>query len=414
MNFALFTATRIYGGGENRKVSKPAVRIATAGVEIGLAVMIISVAVVLGFKHSIRNKVVGFGSHITVANFVTLQSSEQYPIQLSDSMMKALAHTPGVRHVQRFAYAQGVLKTNNDFLGVTLKGVDRDFDSTFIHECMAQGQIPKFGTEASTQQLLISKHIADKLKLTTGNRIFAYFLDGQHLRIRRFTIAGVYATNMKQFDEQMCFADITTVNKINGWKPDQYTGAEIIVESTHALDMTAKNVLKKVKNRTDKYGETYSSATIFEQYPQIFSWLGLMDLNVWIILALMLAVAGVTMISGLLIIILERTQTIGLLKALGARNAQVRHIFLWFSVFIIGKGLVIGNLLGLGICLLQKYTGLVKLDPQTYYVSTVPVDVDWLIVVILNISTLLICIFVLIGPSYLVSRIHPARSMHYE
>jgi efflux ABC transporter, permease protein len=307
-----------------------------------------------------------------------------------------------------------VLKTNNDFLGVTLKGVDRDFDSTFIHECMAQGQIPKFGTEASTQQLLISKHIADKLKLTTGNRIFAYFLDGQHLRIRRFTIAGVYATNMKQFDEQMCFADITTVNKINGWKPDQYTGAEITVESTHALDMTAKNVLKKVKNRTDKYGETYSSATIFEQYPQIFSWLGLMDLNVWIILALMLAVAGVTMISGLLIIILERTQTIGLLKALGARNAQVRHIFLWFSVFIIGKGLVIGNLLGLGICLLQKYTGLVKLDPQTYYVSTVPVDVDWLIVVILNISTLLICIFVLIGPSYLVSRIHPARSMHYE
>ena len=382
MNFALFTATRIYGGGENRKVSKPAVRIATAGVAIGLAVMIISVAVVLGFKHSIRNKVVGFGSHITVANFVTLQSSEQYPVQLSDSMMKALAHTPGVRHVQRFAYAQGVLKTNNDFLGVTLKGVDRDFDS--------------------------------KLKLTTGNRIFAYFLDGQHLRIRRFTIAGVYATNMKQFDEQMCFADITTVNKINGWKPDQYTGAEIIVESTHALDMTAKNVLKKVKNRTDKYGETYSSATIFEQYPQIFSWLGLMDLNVWIILALMLAVAGVTMISGLLIIILERTQTIGLLKALGARNAQVRHIFLWFSVFIIGKGLVIGNLLGLGICLLQKYTGLVKLDPQTYYVSTVPVDVDWLIIVILNISTLLICIFVLIGPSYLVSRIHPARSMHYE
>lgn len=250
--------------------------------------------------------------------------------------------------------------------------------------------------------------------MKVGQKIFAYFVNEQGVRTRKFTVCGIYETNLKQFDSQICMTDLYTVNKLNGWEPDQYSGAELEVKDFNLLDNTAFNVLGHVKNKVDKYGSTYSSATVIEQNPQIFSWLDLMDLNVWIILALMISVAGVTMISGLLIIILERTQMIGLMKAIGARNRQIRHVFLWFATFIIGKGLIIGNVVGIGLILLQQYTGLFKLDPQTYYVSTVPVEINIPLIIALNLSTLLICVFVLIAPSYFISHINPAKSMHYE
>ena len=415
MNYPLFIARKIYNGGDKtRKVSKPAITIATIGVAIGLAVMIVSVCVVLGFKHTIRDKMVGFGSHITVANFLTLQGSEQYPIAVNDSLIKELKAVPSVKHVQRYAYTQGILKTDNDFLGVMLKGVGPDFDSTFIHNNMVEGSLPHFSATENQQKLVISKTIADKLNLKVGQRLFAYFINDQGVRTRKFTIAGIYETNMKQFDSQICFTDLYTANKLNGWEADQYSGVELLVNDFSQLNNITLRVLNKVKNTTDHYGETYSAENIIDQNPQIFSWLDLMDLNVWIILALMVAVAGVTMISGLLIIILERTQMIGILKALGSRNRQIRHIFLWFATFIIGRGLLIGNLIGFGIIFLQKWTGLIKLDPQTYYVSTVPVDVNLPLIIALNLATLLVCVAVLIAPSYLISRIHPAKSMHYE
>ena len=415
MNYPLFIARKIYNGGDKtRKVSKPAITIATVGVAIGLAVMIVSVCVVLGFKHSIRDKVVGFGSNITVANFLTLQSSEQYPIVVNDSLTKELKAIPGVKHVQRYTYIQGILKTDKDFLGVMLKGLGPDFDSTFIHNNMVEGSLPHFSDKENQQKLVISKTIADKLNLKVGQRLFAYFINDQGVRTRKFTIAGIYETNMKQFDSQICFTDLYTTNKLNGWESDQCSGAELLVNDFSQLNTITYHVLSKVKNTIDHYGETYSAESIIEQNPQIFSWLDLMDLNVWIILALMIAVAGVTMISGLLIIILERTQMIGILKALGSRNRQIRHIFLWFATFIIGRGLLIGNLIGLGIIFLQKWTGLIKLDPQTYYVSTVPVEIDIPLIIGLNLATMLVCIAVLIAPSYLISRIHPAKSMHYE
>lgn len=415
MNYPLFIARKIYNGGDKtRKVSKPAIRIATIGVAIGLAVMIISVSVVLGFKHSIRDKVIGFGSDITVADFLTLQGSEQYPIQINDSLIRALKSTPGIKHVQRYAYTQGILKTNDDFLGVLLKGVGPEFDSTFIHSNMIEGTLPKFSDSESHQKIVISKTIADKLNLKVGQRLFAYFINKQGVRTRKFTITGIYATNMKQFDSQICFTDLYTINKLNGWEPDQYSGAELQVNDFSQLNLVTMQILNKVKNTVDHYGETYSAENITEMNPQIFSWLDLMDMNVWIILALMTAVAGVTMISGLLIIILEHTQMIGILKALGSRNRQIRHIFLWFSTFIIGKGLLLGNIIGLGCILLQKWLGLITLDPQTYYVSVVPVEINIPLIIALNLATLLICIIVLIAPSYLISHIHPAKSMHYE
>ena len=417
MNFPLFIARRIYSDhiGDQQKVSKPAIRIAVAGVAIGLAVMIISVCVVLGFKHTIRDKVVGFGSHIQVANFYTLQSSAiDQPIAIGDSMMNVLKRTDGVKHVQRFAMKQGILKTDNDFLGVMFKGVGPEFDSTFIHKSMVEGSIPHFSDQQSTNRILISKDMASKLRVKAGDRIFAYFIGEGGVRTRRFTISGVYQTNLAQYDKTTCFCDLYTARKLNAWTDDMVTGAELTVNDFKQLGTTANDIINRVNRTQDQYGNTFSSKTIRELSPQIFSWLDLLDLNVWIILAIMTAVAVVTMISGLLIIILQRTTMIGVLKALGARNSTVRHTFLWFAAFVIGKGLLIGDALALALILLQKLTGFAKLDPQTYYVDVVPVELDWMLIVALNIATMLIALFVLIAPSYLVSHIHPAKSMRYE
>lgn len=415
MNFPLFIARRLYSDqGDKRKVSRPAIHIAVAGVAIGLAVMIISVCVVLGFKHTIRDKVIGFGSHIQVADFMTLQQMNQYPVVMNDSMIQVIKKAPGVKHVQRFAMKEGILKTDEDFLGVGFKGVGPEWDSTFIHENMVEGSIPKFDDQTSHNKILISKLMADKLRLKAGQRIFAYFIDHNGVRTRRFTISGIYQTNLKKYDEVMVYADLYTVVKLNGWEEDQASGAELTVNDFNQLQTTEDYIVKNINRTVDQYGETYSSATIKELNPQIFQWLNLMDLNVWVILGLMLAVAGVTMISGLLIIILERTSMIGVMKALGARNNTIRHTFLWFAAFIIGKGLLYGNILAFAILLIQKYTGLVKLDAQTYYVSTVPVEFNWIYIIALNVATLLISVFILVAPSYLISHIHPAKSMRYE
>ncbi len=415
MGLPYYLANKIYNDkGDKRKVSRPAIKIATAGVAIGLAVMIISVCVVLGFKNTIRDKVIGFGGHIQVANYMTVQFQDQYPIAVNDSFLRVLKGIPDVKHVQRFASKQGILKTDNDFLGVSFKGVGPDFDSTFIHQNMVEGSIPKFDDKANRNHLLLSKLIASKLGLHAGDKVFAYFIDEEGARARRFTVDGIYETNLKLYDQVMCYVDLYTAVKLNGWDEDQVGGVEVTVNDFDQLDQTEEYIINKVNRTQDKNGETYSSVTIQDLHPSIFSWLSLLDLNVWIILGLMLAVAGVTMISGLLIIILERTSMIGILKALGARNATIRSTFLWFAVFIIGKGMLIGDAIGIGLLLIQKYAGLVKLDAQTYYVSTVPIDFNWPLILILNIATFVICTLMLIGPSYLVSFIRPSKSMRYE
>ena len=360
MNVPYFLARRIYADNDNqKKVSRPAVRIATIGVAVGLAVMIVSVCVVLGFKHAIRDKVVGFGSHIQVAEFSMLQHGTDSPIEVDDSVMNVLQHIEGVKHVQRFAMKQGILKTDTDFLGVAFKGVGPEFDSTFIHQHLLEGVVPKFSDKSSGNKILVSKVMADKLKLTCGSRIFAYFIDDSGVRTRRFTIAGIYQTNLTQYDNVMCYVDLYTAVKLNGWQEDMASGAELQVSRFDKLDEVEDRVVKLVNRTTDKNGNTYSSKTIKELSPQIFSWLDLLDLNVWIILIIMMAVAAVTMISGLLIIILERTQMIGLMKALGARNPMVRHTFMWFAAFIIGRGLLWGNMIALALVALQYFTGIV-------------------------------------------------------
>ncbi|MBQ8154786.1 MAG: ABC transporter permease [Prevotella sp.] len=414
MNLPFFIAKRIYSDqGDKRKVSRPAIRIATLGVGIGLAVMIVTVSVVLGFQHTIRDKVIGFGSHIQVQNIMAFNSTDRYPVCVDDSMMTVLKDLKGVKHVERYAITQGILKTDEDFLGVLFKGVGPEYDMTFLKQHLVEGEIPQFSDSTSTNKILISKLIADKLQLKAGDRIFAYFID-ENVRTRKYTISGIYQTNMTRFDESLCFTDLYAACKLNGWKEGQVTGAEILVEDFEQLQATEDEVIAKVNRTTDKYFNTYSSQTIYEAYPQVFTWLELLDINVWIILALMVCVAGFTMISGLLIIILERTQMIGVLKALGARNKTIRHTFLWFAAFIIGQGLLLGNILGLGIVILQNATGVITLDAQTYYVSEVPMEINIPLIILLNVATLIISIFVLIAPSYLISHIHPAKSMRYE
>lgn len=415
MNLPLYIAKRIYSDqGDKRKVSRPAIRIATIGVAIGLAVMIVTVSVVLGFKHTIRDKVVGFGSHIQVHNIMNYNGSDTHHICANDSLMKAVGKLPGVAKAERFSMTQGILKTDEDFLGIAIKGIAEEYDTTFLSQHLIAGNITSFSDKTSKYKLLVSKMIADKMRLKIGDKVFGYFIDNQDVRTRKFTISGIYQTNMTRFDETLCFTDLHTANKLNGWTDNQATGIEVLVKDFEKVNETANQFIDNINRTSDEQGNSLTSETIYELYPQVFSWLELLDINVWIILALMVCVAGFTMISGLLIIILERTQMIGILKALGARNKTVRHTFLWFSVFIIGQGLFWGNIVGIGIVLLQKYTGFITLDPQTYYVSEAPMELNLPLVALINIATLLICVFVLIAPSYLISHIHPAKSMRYE
>ena len=411
MNFPLFIAKRIFSDkGDRHQVSRPAIRIATIGVAIGLAVMIITISVVLGFKHTVRDKVVGFGSHLQVYN---IQGSV-YPLCINDSTLAAYEQAEGVSHAERFTTSQGILKTDNDFLGVMFKGIGPEYDTHFLNDCIVEGELPAFTDSTSNYPLVISKTMAQKLRIHAGDRVFAYFIGDNDVRARRFNVSAIYQTNMKRFDDLICLTDISVTQRLNGWDKEQCTGAELLVSDFDRLKPINSNVISVLRDNKDRDGNMSVSYTITDIYPQVFSWLELLDINVWIILGLMIAVAGFTMISGLLIIILERTQMIGILKALGARNDTIRHTFLWFAAFIIGRGLLWGNILGIGLVVLQQTTGIITLDAQTYYVSEAPMELNPLFILLLNVATLLISVFVLIAPSYLVSHIHPARSMHYE
>lgn len=416
MNLPLFLARHIHNNGDNRQqVSRPAIRIATIGVAVGLAVMIVTVSVIFGFKHTIRDKVVGFGAHIQLLNFNTQQTAIPAPIVVSDSLADALRQVPNVRHVGRYSMTQGILKTDNDFLGVAFKGIGEDYDLTFIRNNMKAGSLPAFSATKSSYQLLISQKMADKLRLAVGSKVFAYFISSDDVRVRKFSVCGIYQSNMKQFDDVLCITDYRIPIRLNQWDDNQCSGAELMVSDFDRINETAAQVVDIIKREnSNKDDDLLTAQTIYEAYPQIFSWLSLLDINVWIILALMTCVAGFTMISGLLIIILERTQTIGILKAIGAQNVTIRHTFLWFATFIIGRGLLVGNIIGIGIVVLQQHTGLVALDPDSYYVSTVPVELNLPIILALNVATLAISLFVLIAPSFLVSHIRPVKAIRFE
>ena len=414
MSLSLFIARRLYRDTDGgKRVSRPAVLIAMIGIAIGLMVMIITVSVVVGFKQEVRNKVTGFGSDIQITNFDGVRSYETVPIVVNDSMMQALHHYPEVKHVQRYSTKPGIVKTDDAFQGVVLKGVGPEFDNSFFQQHLVEGAIPQFSDTASTNQVLISKPIADKLKLKLGDRILTYFIQ-DNVRVRPMTIEGIYQTNFSEYDNLFLLTDIYTVNRLNNWEAGQVSGAELQLHNYNQLEDFTYQLADDTDKKVDEYGGTYYVQNIEEMNPQIFEWLALLDLNVWVILILMVGVAGFTMISGLLIIIIERTNMIGILKALGANNFTIRKVFLWFAVFLIGKGMLWGNALGLAFYFIQSQFQLFKLDPESYYIDSVPVSLNVLYFVLINVATLTVSVLMLIGPSFLITKINPATSMKYE
>ncbi len=415
MNFSWYMAQRLYSrNGGTRRASRSAIAIATAGVTLGLAVMIIAITVVLGFKTEVQNKVVGIGSHITIQNYQSLYSSESQPIVITDDLLRTLRKFPEVTHAQRFCIKTGMLKTDDSFQGVLFRGVDEQYNLDFLRTQLVEGELSKpFSSKENTGRLVLSQHLSQQLHLGVGDRVYAYFFD-ERLRARRFTVTAIYATHLSEYDSRLVFCDYRTAHQLLGFEADQASGAEVSVRQMELLPQASAHVASLVNHSQDHYGCYYTSPSIKETYPHIFAWLDLLDLNVVVILLLMIAVAGFTTVSGLLIIILERTQFIGVLKALGASNTSLRHLFLYYAILIVGRGMLLGNVLGIGLCYVQRYFHLVHLDADTYYIDTVPILMSWPWVLAVNAATFVIATLSLLLPTLVVSHIHPAKSIRFE
>ena len=414
INWEFFVAKRVHFSNKaTKQVSRPAVRIATFGIAVGLAVMIVAVSIVVGFKQEVRNKVIGFGSHIQVTNLDANSTYETSPIQISSSLINNISEQTYVKHVQQFATKPGIIKTSEAFQGVVLKGVGADFDWDFFKSNMQEGDVLHLNDSAISNGVIISKNLSNLLKLKLGDSFIAYFIQ-ENVRARKFVIEGVYSTNFSEYDDLFILSDIRHIQKLNNWSENEISGLEILVKDYAFLEEASSQVFSQVANRFDANGSGYFVQTIKEINPQIFGWLELLDMNVWVILILMLAVAGFNMISGLLILILEKTSMIGVLKSIGAENWSVRKIFLYQSVFLIGKGMVWGNLVGLSVCLIQYYFGILTLDPQIYYVTTVPVVLNYSYFFLLNVLTLFVSVLMLVVPSFLITKISPSESVKFD
>ena len=412
--FSWFVAKRLFAqGGSSGRASRLATGIATVGVAIGLAVMLVSVSIVLGFQKEVQDKVLGFGAHIKVLNYKSIGQQEFSPIVIDDSITSKLQAIPNVASVARFCIKPGMLKTDANFKGIAIQGIGQDYDQSFISSHLVKGEIPEFTDSVSSGKLVISQAMAREMQVDTGQEIYAYFFE-KTVRARKFTVAGIYQTNLTDFDKNFAYTDLCTIHRLLGWDSQQYAGAEIRLKDFERLDETLMDVINKVNHKQDAYGNYYSSLTIRQEHPQIFGWLQLLDMDIVVILILMICISTFTAVSGLLIIILERTNFIGIMKALGARNKQVRHLFLNYALLIILRGIILGNLLAFALIYLQKQFGLITLNPEVYYVEAVPVLVNWWWVLAIDLGTLVVSALAMIVPSFVVSNITPAKSIRFE
>ena len=415
MNLPLFIARRIHFSKENnkKKVSKPAVRIALCGIALGLAVMITALAIVVGFKNEVGRKVMGFGAHIQITSLTNNKTYDLPPISYSDTLINAIKDVPNVSYTQITATKPAIIKTKTDFQGIVLKGVDENYNWDFFKEYLREGEIPVYNDSTPSNEVLISSKQADALKLKVGDKFICYFIQND-VRLRQFTISGIYSTGLADFDKLFVVTDIQHVRMLNNWDNKTATSIEVFVNDLDYLGETSYNIfLATANNFTGNYNPYYTRS-IYELQPQIFGWLDLLDLNMVVILILMFSVATFTMISGLLIIILEKTTLIGTLKVLGANNWTIRKIFLYQASFLIGKAMLWGNVIGLGIYFIQKYLKVIKLDPEIYFVDYAPVElIPWQFVA-LNICVGVAILAILIIPSYLIAKISPAKSIKFE
>lgn len=428
MNFPFFVARRFFSnvGSEQRRASHLTTTIATTGVAIGLIVMLLSVGIILGFKQEITKKVEGFGSHIEILDVSSLAAPDAYPVHADAQLINSLKRIPEVRGVAPIAQKMGILKTKNDYMGITLKGIPADYDTTFLANSLVEGRLPKRSaaegavatpedgvTSSASNEILLSRRQADELNLKVGDRVFAYFFE-ETIKMRRFKVCGIYQSNMAIFDKTFVITDLNTVRKLNHWEGDEATVIEVRLKGMHAIDQTLPQVERLCSQLNDEVSHARKAFSIVDHYASIFSWLQLLDFNMMVILVLMLCVSGFTMVSGLFILILERTQTIGVLKAMGATNTKIRNVFLYFAGFIIVRGLLIGDVVSIGLLLIQQKYGLIHLDPANYYVETVPVEINLWAIVLVNVGTLVLTTLALVLPSYMVSRIQPSKAIKFE
>lgn len=417
MNVDLYIARRIFSSKENRNnLSHRIVNIALLGIVLGLVVLILSVAIVTGYKSEVGRKVIGFGSHLQIVNLDSNQSFETSPVSQNQPFLSEIKNIEGVRHVQVFATKPGIIRTKDEIQGVVLKGIGPDFDWSFFLENKVAGEPFQVEDTIKSDKVWISKQMAVLLNVKIGDKLPMFFVNPPEIvpRQRKFELAGIYKTSLEEFDRMFVLVDINHVRRLNNWKSDEVSGFEILVSDFNRLGRQEHEIRNILLRHTNPDSPVLQVVSIKEKYRQIFDWLGLLDMNVWVILTLMVLVAGFNMVSSLLVIILERTQMIGILKAMGARNWSIRRVFLYFSVMLILKALLVGNVLGIAICLIQKYTHVFKLDPTSYYLEYVPVNLTVLHLVLLNVGTVLITIAMLLVPSYFIAKVSPEKTIRFE
>ena len=417
MNLELFIARKIRSGGlTGKRLAGPVTKVATLGIILGMVVMILSLAIGFGFKKEIRQKIIGFGSHIQIMNYDYNQSYETNPISPSPELLESLRSVAGVKHIQKFATKPGMIKTENAIQGIVLKGISTDFNWTFFKDIIVDGDTLQLDNSKRSSGILISRKLAQMLHLSVGDDLRMYFLQKDKIapRGRKFSIKGIFDSNLPEFDKLYAIVDIKQVQRLNNWNGTQISGLEIQIDDFENIEKTGAEVSSVATSFIDESGIMLRTRTILDLQPQIFGWLDLLDMNVLVILVLIMIVAGFNMVSGLLILILERTNMIGILKALGIQNSSLRKVFLYLATFIVGRGLVWGNFIGVSFCMIQKYTGMIKLDPENYYLETVPIQITFWHLLILNVATILLTTLMMLGPSYLASKISPVKAIRFD
>ena len=404
VNFERFIALKTL---KPEGLARPIARVAVISIALGLSVMIIAVAIVTGFQKQIREKVVGFGGHIQITEYNTNSSYEYPPVDRNPAFMPKLKALPGIKHIQVFGIKAGIISTGKQIQGVVMKGIDRDFDTAFFAQRLIKGRMPILKDTATSQDILVSRTLSMLLGLKVGGPLRVFFINSGEVRARRFNICGIYETELAEFDKIYIIGDIRHIQKLNGWKPDQIAGFEILVSDFNNIDEMGHKVFNLVSYNLN-------ARTIKQLYPQIFDWLELMDMNVLIIIILMVIVAVITMISTLLILILEQTTLIGLLKAMGAPNWSIRRIFLMKAAWLTLKGMLWGNVIALTICILQLKLHFLTLPQETYYMAFVPINLNPMHVLLINAGTLLICTVMLVVPSYIIAQIQPVKAIRWE
>jgi lipoprotein-releasing system permease protein len=405
MNVSFFIAQRLIGKNEYR-FSRPVIRIAITAIALSLTVMLMSLAIIKGFQNEITDKVIGFSSHIQVSNFSNGNSYESTLLKNTDSLKLSLSNIEGIKHIQSYATKAGIIKTDEEIQGVVLKGVGKDFNPLFLQSILVEGQIPNFGTTKKSKEVLLSAIIAKQLNLGINDDFEMYFIQ-QPVRVRKFKLSGIYDSGVAEFDEMLVIGDIGHIQKLNKWSTEDTGGLEVQLHSFDDLEDMRQLIYSNI-------GFDLNAKTVIDNNPQLFDWLELQNMNVRVILILMLIVGAINMITALFILILEQTQLIGTLKALGSQNWHIRKVFIYHSLYLILRGMFWGNFIGISLCTIQKYFQIIKLDKSTYYMSFVPIDINLLHILSLNVVTFAICWLILIIPSYLISKINPIKAIRFE